>query len=359
MEKKRLLSLDVLRGATVCLMILVNNGAGKHIYATLQHSKWNGMTPCDLVFPFFLFIMGISTYLSLEKTNFTWSRQVAFKIVKRTVLLFFIGLFINWFDMAISGNALDFSHLRIWAVMQRIAICYFAVSIFALCCNHRHTIPAIVILLAAYSLLLIWGNGYAYDSQQNILAQIDIRLFGIEHLYHNSPVDPEGTGSSLSAIAHTLIGFYCGKRMSDAKSTEEKVLRFLITGCFLVIIGYIVSFGLPLNKRIWSPSYVCMTCGLAAVTQGLLMYCIDIKGIKTTRLTFFLVFGTNPLFLYVASELIAILFGYWEIKDKIYNLLSSLTPDPYLASLEYAALFMMMHAAIGYPLWKKKIYIKL
>ncbi|MFC2582452.1 MAG: DUF5009 domain-containing protein, partial [Segatella oris] len=177
--------------------------------------------------------------------------------------------------------------------------------------------------------------------------------------YHNSPVDPEGTGSSLSAIAHTLIGFYCGKRMSDAKSTEEKVLRFLITGGFLVIIGYIVSFGLPLNKRIWSPSYVCMTCGLAAVTQGLLMYCIDIKGIKTTRLTFFLVFGTNPLFLYVASELIAILFGYWGIKGKIYNLLSSLTPDPYLASLEYAALFMMMHAAIGYPLWKKKIYIKL
>ena len=310
-------------------MILVNNGAGKHIYATLQHSKWNGMTPCDLVFPFFLFIMGISTYLSLKKTNFTWSRQVAFKIVKRTVLLFLIGLFINWFDMAISGNALDFSHLRIWAVMQRIAICYFAVSIFALCCNHRHTIPAIVILLAAYSLLLIWGNGYAYDSQQNILAQIDIRLFGIEHLYHNSPVDPEGTGSSLSAIAHTLIGFYCGKRMSDAKSTEE------------------------------SPSYVCMTCGLAAVTQGLLMYCIDIKGINTTRLTFFLVFGTNPLFLYVASELIAILFGYWEIKGKIYNLLSSLTPDPYLASLGYATLFMMMHAAIGYPLWKKKIYIKL
>ena len=95
MEKKRLLSLDVLRGATVCLMILVNNGASKHIYATLQHSKWNGMTPCDLVFPFFLFIMGISTYLSLKKTNFTWSRQVAFKIVKRTVLLFLIGLFIN------------------------------------------------------------------------------------------------------------------------------------------------------------------------------------------------------------------------------------------------------------------------
>ena len=123
MDKKRLLSLDVLRGATVCLMILVNNGAGKHIYATLQHSKWNGMTPCDLVFPFFLFIMGISTYLSLKKTNFTWSRQVAFKIVKRTVLLFFIGLFINWFDMAISGNALDLSHLGRNATHRYMLLC--------------------------------------------------------------------------------------------------------------------------------------------------------------------------------------------------------------------------------------------
>ena len=124
MEKKRLLSLDVLRGATVCLMILVNNGAGKHIYATLQHSKWNGMTPCDLVFPFFLFIMGISTYLSLKKTNFTWSRQVAFKIVKRTVLLFLIGLFINWFDMAISGNALA----SLYATLQS-AFSHFAAII--------------------------------------------------------------------------------------------------------------------------------------------------------------------------------------------------------------------------------------
>ena len=113
MEKKRLISLDVLRGMTVCLMILVNNGAGEHIYATLQHSKWNGMTPCDLVFPFFLFIMGISTFLSLKQTNFAWNRQTAYKIAKRTVLLFAIGLFINWFDLLLQGHALDFEHLRI------------------------------------------------------------------------------------------------------------------------------------------------------------------------------------------------------------------------------------------------------
>lgn len=359
MEQKRLRSLDVLRGATVCLMILVNNGAGKYIYTTLQHSKWNGMTLCDLVFPFFLFIMGISTYLSLKKTNFTWTKQVAFKVAKRTILLFLIGLLINWFDMAIGGTAFDFSHLRIWAVMQRIAVCYFAVCVFALCCNHRYTIPTIIILLLAYSLLLLWGKGYAYDSQQNMLAQIDIRLFAINHLYHKSPVDPEGLCSSLSAIAHTLIGFYCGRRMCEAKSTAEKVRRFLIIGLILVVVGYILSFVLPLNKRIWSPSYVFVTCGLAAFIQGLLMYCIDIRGIKASHLTFFLVFGTNPLFLYVVSEVIAILFNSWGIKGMLYERLASFTPNLYLASLEYATFFMLIHAAIGYVLWKKKVYIKL
>ena len=359
MEKKRLLSLDVLRGMTVCLMILVNNGAGKHIYSTLQHSKWNGMTPCDLVFPFFLFIMGISTFLSLKQTNFAWNRQTACKIAKRTVLLFAIGLFINWFDLLQQGRALDFEHLRIWGVMQRIAICYGAVSVFALSINHKRTLPLIATLLIAYAMFLMLGNGYAYDSQQNLIAQIDIHLFGEAHLYHKSPIDPEGLASSLPAIAHTLIGFYCGRLMAMARTTEEKVLKFMLAGGVLVLIGYLASFGLPLNKRIWSPSYVCITCGLAATCLGLLMYVIDMKGVSRSRLTFFLVFGTNPLFLYVVSELLSILFGSQAWKEELYGTLHAIIINPYLASLVYALLFTLLHAAIGYPLWKKKIYIKL
>ena len=120
-KSPRLQSLDVLRGMTVAGMILVNNGYGES-FEMLRHSKWNGMTPCDLVFPFFLFIMGISCYLSLSKSKFTASGPVLFKILKRTVLLFAIGLFINWFDHAIEGDLLCFGHLRIWAVMQRIAL---------------------------------------------------------------------------------------------------------------------------------------------------------------------------------------------------------------------------------------------
>lgn len=132
MTSKRLLSLDTLRGITVACMIFVNNGAGGDLFAPLRHSVWNGMTLCDVVFPFFLFIMGISTYLSLMKANFRWTPAMVRKILKRTVVLFFIGVAINWFGMACEGQFFDFAHLRIFAVMQRIALSYAAVSSFGL-----------------------------------------------------------------------------------------------------------------------------------------------------------------------------------------------------------------------------------
>ena len=359
MENKRLISLDVLRGLTVALMITVNNGGGKMIYSTLEHSKWNGMTPCDLVFPFFLFIMGISTFLSFKKSNFTWSKATAIKVVKRTIMMFMIGLLINWFSLLLDGKGLDFEHLRIWGVMQRIALCYLAVSIFALSFKHKYIPITIVVLLAIYSAILILGNGYAYDSHLNILSKVDTSILGYDHLYHKSPVDPEGLLSTIPAIAHTMIGFYCGKLMAAAKDTEDKVMKFMIAGGILVILGYLVSFGLPLNKRIWSPSYVCMTCGLAAICQGLLMYYIDIKGIAKEKLNMALIFGTNPLFLYVVSELVGILFGATGLKIGIYNGINTVVINPYMASLVYAILFMLMHALMGYPLWKKHIFIKL
>lgn len=181
-NSQRLLSLDILRGLTVAGMILVNNGYGES-FEMLQHSRWNGMTPCDLVFPFFLFIMGISCYLSLSKSNFTPSQAVITKIVKRTVLLFLIGLFINWFHNALKGDP-GLDHLRIWAVMQRIALCYLAVSLFALFVRHRYVIPTIALLLIAYTIILLVGNGYAEDASTNILAQADLQLFGYDHLYH-------------------------------------------------------------------------------------------------------------------------------------------------------------------------------
>lgn len=356
-NSQRLLSLDILRGITVAGMILVNNGWGES-FEMLGHSKWNGMTPCDLVFPFFLFIMGISCYLSLVKSEFKPTPQVIRRIVKRTVLLFAIGLFINWFDHAIEGNLLCFGHLRIWAVMQRIALCYGIVSLFALFCNHKYTLHTIVGLLVVYTAIIVLGNGYEYDADVNILAQADLKLFGYDHIYHKSPVDPEGLMGTISSVAHVLLGFYCGMLIRKRETVEQKVIALFVVGAIGVIGGYLLSYGLPLNKRIWSPSYVLMTCGLASLLQALLMYVIDIQK-KSGWTTFFHVFGVNALALYVSSELLAILLKNIGVSETIYNGIHAVIPALKWASLVYAIYFVMLNFVIGYVLYRKKIYIKL
>ncbi len=358
MEKsKRLLSLDILRGITVAGMILVNNGWGES-FEMLRHSKWNGMTPCDLVFPFFLFIMGISCYLSLVKSEFKPTPQVVRRIVKRTVLLFVIGLFINWFDHAIEGDFLCFDHLRIWAVMQRIALCYGIVSLFALFCNHKYTIHVIVGILVVYTAILVLGNGYAYDADVNILAQADLKLFGYDHIYHKSPVDPEGLLGTISSAAHVLLGFYCGMLIRQKDTVEKKVIALFVVGTVLAIGGYLLSYGLPINKRIWSPSYVMMTCGLASLLQASLMYVVDIQQ-KTKWTTFFHVFGVNALALYVSSELLQIFLKNVGMSEMIYNGIHAVIVPLKWASLVYALYFVLLNFAIGYILYRKKIYIKL
>ena len=355
-SSQRLLSLDILRGITVAGMILVNNGWGES-YEMLQHARWNGLTPCDLVFPFFLFIMGISCYLSLVKSEFKPTPKVLRRIIKRTVLLFAIGLFIHWFDNALSGDY-GLAHLRIWAVLQRIALCYCAVSLFALFCNHRYTLPVAALLLVIYSAILIFGNGYAEDADINILAQTDLRLFGYEHLYHKSPVDPEGLLGTISSIAHVMLGFYCGQLIRKKESVEQKVIALFVVGTVLIVAGWLLSYGLPLNKHVWSPSYVMVTCGLASLLQALLMYVIDIQQ-KKGWTTFFHVFGVNALALYVSSELLAILLGNYGISETVYGWIHAVVPPLKPASLVYAVYFVLLNFAIGYVLYRKKIYIKL
>src|SRR5574344_1079544 len=316
---KRLLSLDVLRGITVAGMILVNNGGGHDIFAPLKHSDWNGLTPCDLVFPFFLFIMGISTYLSLSKFDFKPSKSAIYKIVKRTLLILVIGWCIGWFDHICEGDFLPFDHLRI--------------------------------------LVLLTSNGYVHD-ETNILAIIDRSIFGQAHLYQKNPIDPEGFVSTISAIAHTMIGFYCGKIIVKSKSIDEKVIKLMIFGFIIMSIGLLLTYSLPINKKIWSPSFALTTCGLCSMLQSTLMYFIDIKGKKEWS-KFFVVFGVNPLFLYVLSEVLAIVFGNFGIKHMLYNGINTFIGEPYTASAIYAIAFTLMLGAIGYPLYRKRIYIKL
>ncbi len=417
---RRLLSLDVLRGLTVAGMILVNNGYGES-FQMLRHSQWNGMTPCDLVFPFFLFIMGVSCYVSMSRRGFQSSPAMLRKVVRRTLLLFAIGLFINWFELAMKGTPLDLQHLRLWAVLQRIALCYLAVSLFALYVPHRYTLHTAAALLVAYTIIIICGNGYAEDASANILAQADRALFGYDHLYHKSPVDPEGLLGTISSVAHVLLGFYCGRLVTGGKRKEESGERKVESGerkvesgerkvesgerkvesvfCFAtvcVFLGYLLTYGLPLNKRIWSPSYVLVTCGLCALLLALLyseerrvkseefatalphnantaaaanssLFTLHSSlnkaaansSLFTLHSSLFRVFGTNALALYVASELLAILFGHLGISDAIYGVLHAAIPWAKWASLAYALTFVAINYAIGYVLWKRKIFIKL
>lgn len=357
LSKKRLLSLDVLRGITVAGMIVVNNAGGKLSYDTLRHSVWNGMTPCDMIFPFFLFIMGISTYIALRKFRFEPSAGVVRKILKRTLLILLIGIAIHWFGHVCSGDFMPFSHLRLTGVLQRIALCYCAVSFLSLYVPHRLFGWISGFILLAYGVFLLSANGYVPD-ETNVLCVIDRAVLGSAHLYAKSPIDPEGLFSTLPSIAHTMIGFCCGRMIMESDTLDKKITGLYVTGFILMAVGFLFTEALPLNKRIWSPTFALTTCGMAAMLQATLMYFIDLKG-KRDWCSCFEVFGVNPLFLYVLSEVLAIVVGAIGIKPVVYDAIHSFVSNPYMASAVYSLIFAGLMAAAGYPLYKKKIYIKL
>lgn len=387
----RLLSLDILRGVTIAGMILVNNpGTWSHIYTPLEHAPWNGLTPTDLVFPFFMFIMGISTFMSLRKFEFKPSKSLLTKILRRTVVIYLIGLAIAWFsnfcyglsraDVAIPlGERIltamnSFDHLRLVGVMPRLAMCYCLASIVAITVRHKLIPWVIAGILVVYSIMLIIGHGYDF-SHDNIIYIVDNAILGEAHMYKglvvdgvNIAFDPEGLLSTFPAIAHVLIGFMCGEAIMRTKDNYQRISDLFITGTILMFAGFLLSYGLPINKNIWSPTFVLTTCGLAASFLALLIWIIDIKGYKTWS-RFFESFGINPLFLYVLGGVLGILFGSIKIpygdatisiKSLIYQ--ETLLPifgDETLASCVYAILFVCLNWCIGYILYKKKIYIKI
>ena len=355
--KKRLLSLDVLRGITIAGMILVNNSGGPMPYNPLRHAEWNGLTLADLVFPFFLFMVGISTYISLRKFQFQWSAPLARKILKRTCLILLIGWGIYWFEGCCKKDFLPFDHLRIPGVLQRIAVCYGIVSLLAVTVKHKWLPWLAGLLLVIYTFILLVGNGYACDNT-NILAIVDQRIFGTTHLYHKSPIDPEGLLGVIPSIAHTLIGFWIGKTLMEHQGLKDKMLHLFLIGFALLAIGLLFTYGLPFNKRIWSPTFVLFTCGAASCLQAWLIHDIDDKGYKKWT-PFFESFGVNPLFLYVFSELLAIVFSDFGITKFLYNHIHAIILEPHIASLTYALLFVTLNWLVGYVLYKKRIYIKL
>ncbi len=353
----RLLSLDVMRGMTIAGMIVVNNAGGPQSYDYLRHSAWNGLTPCDLVFPFFLFIMGVTTYLSLSKNGFRMSWPVMRRVMWRAAMIILIGWALHWVELACKGEPLAFAKLRLTGVLPRIGLCFGIVSLMALCMSRKAMAWSAAALLAVYTVLVCCFNGYEADAT-NFNAVFDRLVVGEAHIYHKSPVDPEGLAGTLSAVAHTIIGFCCGATIKSRRPLADRILSLFTAGFLLMAGGFILTEWMPLNKRIWSPTFVLVTTGLAALLLAALVYIIDIRG-KRGWSRFFESFGVNPLFLYVMSELIAVFVGRFGNKPAIYGGFLSVFPDPYVASAAYAVCFMLLTGAIAYPLYRRRIYIKL
>ena len=302
-------------------------------------------------------MVGISTYISLRKFDFRSSHEVVKKIFRRTFLIILIGLGIEWFGYACKGEFFPIDTLRIPGVLQRIGLCYGIVSLMVIYIRHKYLPWIAGGLLVVYSIILLTGNGYACDDT-NILAVIDRGIFGEGHLYKKSPIDPEGLVATISAVAHTLIGFLCGKLLLEKISINQRIVKLISVAVVMLAVGYILSIWMPLNKRVWSTSFVLVTCGWGSLLLALLIYVIDVKEVNKGW-TFFLVFGMNPLFLYVLSEVVAIAFSEWNIRQPIYQAINTLFTDEYFASLIYSLLFCGVMGLTGYILHKKKIYIKI
>lgn len=344
-QSGRLLSLDILRGITIAGMIMVNNsGSRDYTYAPLRHAQWHGLTPTDLVFPFFMFIMGVSTYMSLRKFNFEPTKSAIWKVTRRTILIFLIGLALGWFGQLCSGLASGesfleasshFDTIRILGVLQRLALAYGFAALISLFFKWKHLVWIIAFLLIGYFLILIFGNGFEM-SEQNIIAVVDKALWGTDHIYKDwTPegvriaLDPEGLLSTIPSIAHVLIGFLFGGLIVKNKDNHKRVEKLLIWGTILAFSGLLLQYGCPINKKIWSPTFVLTTTGFAAQLLGLLIWIIDINQ-KRKWSRFFHAFGVNPLIVYVFAGVLANLFSSirfsWHgetvsIKSFIYDVL--------------------------------------
>lgn len=353
MQQNRLIALDVLRGMTLVLMLIVNNpGDWGHIFAPLEHADWNGCTLTDLVFPFFLFMMGVAVPYALgsRKAAGKSDSQLYKKILYRTVMIFLIG-------MALSG--FPYYHLntiRIPGVLQRIAVVYGVIAVLYLNCSVRSLLVILTLILIGYWMIMtmipVPGLGYAsLEPETNLGAWLDYKLLH-GHLWSQSRVwDPEGILSTLPAIGTGILGLTVGELLRRKTELSEKVLMLLIAGSILMLTGYFWDMSFPINKKIWTSTFVLFTGGQAMLTLGGLIYFIDIK--KYTGWTrHFIYFGMNSLMVFVGSGILARLLGLIKIsnsqgasislKSWIYQGYLHDWIDPKVSSFLFAITFMMI-----------------
>jgi predicted acyltransferase len=321
--KQRFFSLDVFRGATVCLMIMVNNpGSWEHIYAPLDHSPWHGVTPTDLVFPFFLFAVGNALAFVIPRLEVAGPSVFWKKIIKRTFLIFFIGLMLNWMPFVKWDN--DHLAFKLWGyidteghpagvrilgVLQRIALAYFFASIIIYFLKIRGAFFISCVILLGYWFLCVAGNPADPFSLTGWFGtNVDKAILGEGHMYHGEslnghPVafDPEGFMSLFGAIVQVIFGYLAGDYIIKKGKTAEMVNGLFVAGAIFLFAGYAWDMVFPLNKKIWTSSYVVYTTGLAMVILAVMIYLIELKNKRGGLTKFFDVFGKNPLFIFILS----------------------------------------------------------
>lgn len=369
----RYLSVDFFRGATIALMIIVNTpGNGAYVYEPLRHAVWHGCTPTDLVFPSFMFIIGVSMWFSFGKFNHRWSAEAGKKILRRTVLLFLIGVLM--YKLPFFWR--DWDSCRIMGVPQRLALGYGLASVLVLNLNRRALVWAAVALLLAYWGLLYWfATGDPYQAETSAVLRFDRWLLGSAHLYNGEiapgvqyPFDPEGVLSTLPAIVTVILGWLSGELMTKRSGDKSLLVRdLLVLGLICGFAGLAWDLFFPINKKLWTSSYVLYAGGLSMVFLALSVWLIDIQKWRNGA-SFFFAFGANSLFAYLLSEVL-IIFWYnisWtsgdhsiNLQEWIYRTIFQPIDSGNFGSFLFALSYMLLCWIVCRWLYVRKIFIKL
>lgn len=370
--RERYLSLDVLRGLTIALMIVVNTpGSWSTIYAPLKHAAWHGFTITDLVFPTFLFVVGNAMSFSMKKMAQQKHTIFLSKVFKRTLLIFLIGFLLNYFPFVFRAEDGTFilkniTEVRIMGVLQRIALCYCFAALAIRYLKEKGTIIfAIGLLLAYWGIMYLFGDHPSpYTLEGNAALKFDLLIIAAQNLYKGFgiPFDPEGLLSTLPAIVNVIIGYFAGVYIQRNGNNRRTVILLIFTGAILAGTALIWDIFFPINKPLWTSSYVLYSSGLDLLILAALMWTIEIIGLKkwTCPLE---VFGKNPLFIYMMSELTVSLMYFISISGEslngwLYNNLFLSWSEGKNASLLFAISYMLVLWLFGYILDKKKVYIK-
>jgi predicted acyltransferase len=371
---QRSLALDIFRGMTVCFMIIVNTPGNEELaYSPLHHAAWHGLTPTDLVFPSFLFAVGNAMSFAMKKFETMSQGAVLWKILRRTLLIFFLGYLMYWFPFFRVQDGhwslMPIAQTRIMGVLERIGLAYGIASLLIYYLSRRTVLIVAVLFLVGYWIVLLVAGvsgGDPFSMTGNAGYLLDKWVLGEGHMYHGEGVafDPEGLLSTLPAVVNVIAGYFAGVYIAKKGKEYEGLTKLLLWGCGFVVIALAWNMVFPINKKLWTSSFVCVTVGIDLVLLAFLIYIIEFRN-KKSWTPFFNVFGKNPLFIYLLSELLIVVLNIipagangesvFEWVNRVFY--QAFFPGA-VGSLLFALTYMMLCWSVGKWLDYKKIYIR-